>query len=57
MLPWTRANASAISGFSALGWYIARELFKMSGETVPVGIVQSDIPGANISLNFGMSQF
>ena len=54
-LPWSRSNATNVVGFSALGWYLARERVALldaannsSGVVVPVGIVQSDIPGTPI---------
>ena len=47
-LPWSRANRTNVQGYSALGWYIARELYAMHGESVPVGVVQSDVPGTPI---------
>ena len=47
-LPWSRANRTNIQGFSALGWYTARQLYAMHGEAVPIGIVQSDVPGTPI---------
>ena len=49
-LPWARANASNVPGFSALGWYLARQLLAAQAEAtiVPVGIVQSDVPGTPI---------
>jgi hypothetical protein len=47
-MPWARANASNVVGYSALGWYLARQLYAMHNETVPVGVVQSDIPGTPI---------
>jgi hypothetical protein len=49
-LPWARANASNVPGFSALGWYLARQLLATQAEAtiVPVGIVQADVPGTPI---------
>lgn len=47
-LPWSRANGTNVVGYSALGWYIARELFAAQDENVPIGIIQSDVPGTPI---------
>ena len=47
-LPWSRTNASNIQGYSALGWYLARRVLALTGAAVPVGIVQSDVPGTKI---------
>lgn len=46
-LPWSRSNASNVQGYSALGWYLAREALAIDG-SVPIGIVQSDVPGTPI---------
>ena len=43
-----QANNTNIVGYSALGWYIARQLFAVFNESVPVGVVQSDVPGTPI---------
>jgi sialate O-acetylesterase len=47
-LPWARANKTNLPGFSALGWYLARQLYGILNETVPIGVVQSDVPGTPI---------
>jgi len=46
-LPWARSNSTNVQGYSALGWYIARQALALNS-SVPIGIVQSDVPGTPI---------
>jgi hypothetical protein len=50
-LHWARANHSNIVGYSALGWYLARALYASRHEAVPIGIIQSDVPGTPIQVS------
>ena len=47
-LPWARANASNVAGFSALGWYLGRQLLAMRNEAVPIGVVVASTSGTPI---------
>jgi sialate O-acetylesterase len=49
-LRWARANATNIVGYSALGWYLGRALYAAQHEAVPIGIIQSDVPGTPIQV-------
>ena len=49
-LRWARANHSNIVGYSALGWYLGRALYAAQHEAVPIGIIQSDVPGTPIQV-------
>ena len=49
-LRWARANATNIIGYSALGWYLGRALYAAQHEAVPIGIIQSDVPGTPIQV-------
>ena len=43
---WTKATASEIAGFSAIGYYFAKEIVEKTNGNVPVGVIEMGFSGA-----------